>query len=73
MAQDVCELLWIKIILTELKLTTGSMKLYCDNKAAINIAHNPIQHDRTKRVEIDIHFIKEKLRESLICTSFVKT
>ena len=29
------------------------MKLYCDNKTMINIAHNPIQHDRTKHVEID--------------------
>jgi hypothetical protein len=37
--------------------------LYCDNKAAISIAHNIVQHDRTKHVEIDRHFIKEKLRE----------
>ena len=53
--------------------SSGSMRLYCDNKAAINIAHNPVQHDRTKHVEIDRHFIKEKLREGLICTPFVKT
>ena len=33
------------------------MKLYCDNKAARDIAHNPIQHDRTKHVEVDRHFI----------------
>ena len=67
-------MLWIKIILTKLKLApSGSMRLYCDNKVVINIAHNPIQHDRTKHVEIDMHFIKEKLREGLICTLFVKT
>ncbi|RVW46001.1 Retrovirus-related Pol polyprotein from transposon RE1 [Vitis vinifera] len=40
-----------------------SMKLYCDNKSAINIAHNPIQHDRTKHIEIDRHFIKENWRK----------
>ena len=40
-----CELLWINIILTEMKLgISGSMKLYCDNKSAINIAYNPVQH-----------------------------
>ena len=37
------------------------------------ILHNLVQHDRTKHVEIDRHFIKEKLREGLICTPFVKT
>ena len=69
-------MLWIKIILTELRLArSGSMKLYCDNKAVINIAHNPVQYDKTKHVETDISFlnIKEKLREDLICTPFVKT
>ena len=47
------------------------MKLYCDNKSAINIAHNPVHHDWTKHVEIDRHFIKEKLESGLICTPFV--
>ncbi|KAL9426998.1 hypothetical protein AB3S75_033725 [Citrus x aurantiifolia] len=42
------------------------MKLYCDNKAACDIAHNPVQHDRTKHVEVDRHFIKEKLEAKII-------
>ena len=42
-AQGLCELLWLKIILDDLRIKwDGSMKLYCDNKLAINIAHNPI-------------------------------
>jgi ATP sulfurylase len=49
------------------------MRLYCDNKTAIGIDHNLVQHDRTKHVEIDRHFIKEKLRECIICTPYVKT
>jgi hypothetical protein len=47
--------------------------LYCDNKAAINIANNPIQHDRTKHVEIDRHFIKEKIDDEMMCLLFVRT
>jgi hypothetical protein len=40
---------------------------------AINIANNPVQHDRTKHVNIDRHFIKNKLDEGIMCTPFVGT
>ncbi|KAL9434214.1 hypothetical protein AB3S75_028943 [Citrus x aurantiifolia] len=74
MAQGVCEILWLKRVLEELKRPVSlPMKLYCDNKAAISIAHNPVLHDRTKHVEIDRHFITEKLKEGIICTPFVPT
>ena len=70
-AQGLCELLWLKIILDDLRIKwDGPMKLYCD-KSAINIAHNPIQHDRTKYIEIDRHSIKEKLEEGVVCMSYV--
>lgn len=74
MALGICELLWLKIVLEDLRVKwEGPMKLYCDNKSAINIAHNPVQHDRTKHIEVDRHFIKEKLDSGLICTPFVST
>lgn len=74
MALGICELLWLKIILEDLKIEWRKpMRLYCDNKSAINIAHNPVQHDRTKHIEVDRHFIKEKLDSGLICTPFVPT
>ncbi|RVW28647.1 Retrovirus-related Pol polyprotein from transposon RE1 [Vitis vinifera] len=60
------------IILDDLRIKwDGPMKLYCDNKSTINIAHNPIQHDRTKHIEIDRHFIKEKLEEGVMCMTYV--
>jgi hypothetical protein len=41
-----CEILWLKILLKELEFgSKDSMRLYCDNKVAISIAHNPIKHD----------------------------
>ena len=49
------------------------MKLYCDNKAAISIAHNSVQHDRTKHIEVDRHFIKENIEAGIVCTPFVST
>ena len=52
---------------------TGSspMKLYYDNKATISVAHNPILHDRTKHVEVDKHFIKEKIDNGLVCMTYI--
>ena len=74
MANGVCELLWLKGILEELrKPITYPMKLYCDNKAAISIDNNLVQHNRTKHVEIDGHFIKEKLEAGTISMPFVLT
>ncbi|CAJ2644587.1 unnamed protein product [Trifolium pratense] len=72
MAQGICEGLWIHKVLEELKMKIElPLKLYSDSKAAISIAHNPVQHDRTKHIEIDRHFIKEKLDAGIICLPFV--
>ena len=49
------------------------MNFYCDNTFAIEIAHNPIQHDRKKHVEIDRHFIKEKFEARIVVFHFVKS
>ena len=74
MAKGLCELLWLKRLLTEIGFAPSSkMNLFCDNKAAIDISHNPIQHDRTKHVEVDRHFIKQNLEEKIIRFPFVKT
>ena len=51
----------------------GPMKLFCDNKAAISIAHNLVHHDRTKHVAVDRHFIKERLESDEICMPYILT
>ncbi|BBN69636.1 hypothetical protein Prudu_1069S000200 [Prunus dulcis] len=74
MAQGVCELLWIRRLLTELGFKLEKpMELHCENKSAIDIAHNPIQHDRTKYVEVDRHFIKGKIDNKISCLPFLKS
>ena len=74
MSHGICEMLQLKCVLEELRQPIeGAMKLYYDNKVAINIAHNPVQHYKTKHVEIDRYFIKEKMETSVICMPFVST
>ncbi|CAL8167649.1 unnamed protein product [Prunus armeniaca] len=74
MAHRVCELLWIIRLLTELGFKPEKpVELHCDNKSAIDIAHNPVQDYRTKHVEMDRHFIKEKIEKKIIRLPFVKS
>ncbi|RDX67459.1 Copia protein, partial [Mucuna pruriens] len=62
------------IILDDLKVKyKGPIKLFCDNNSAISIAHNPVQHDKTKHIDIGRHFIKEKLNSELVVTTHVPT
>jgi hypothetical protein len=49
------------------------MKLWCNNKSAINIVNNPMQHDKTKHIEIARFFIKEKLNNRLLELDHVPT
>jgi hypothetical protein len=67
MTLSICELLWLKFLLQDVGVNHSQpMKLFCDNKVAHDIAHNPVQHDRTKHVEVDRFFIKEKLDNKVI-------
>ena len=62
MSSRICEKIWLQKILSDFHQDCEiSMKSLCDNKAAISIANNPVQHNRIKHVEIDRHFIKEML------------
>ncbi|RVX00154.1 Retrovirus-related Pol polyprotein from transposon RE1 [Vitis vinifera] len=74
MAHDICEGIWLRRVLKELKISDEEpMKMFCDNQSAISIAKNPVHHDRTKHVEIDRHFIKEKIEEGIIKMLYVPT
>ena len=61
MAMVVSELTWLKSLLASLGVFHDKpMKLYCDNKVALHIAANPVFHERTKHIEIDCHFVRER-------------
>ncbi|KAM2024302.1 hypothetical protein PS1_017295 [Malus domestica] len=74
MAHGICEILWLQKLLGGLGFKPKeTMRLYCDNKSARDIADNPVQHDKTKHVEVDRHFIKEKLERKIVSIPFVNS
>ena len=74
MRQICSELAWISRLLNELGVPNVTpIPLKCDNQAAIYIAKNPVFHERTKHIEVDCHFVREKLVDGLISLSHVPT
>lgn len=72
MALTACEITWLSALLKDMGLKDlPPAVLQCDNMAAISIAANPVLHERTKHVEIDCHFIREKINSGLINTHYV--
>ena len=61
-ANAVAEATWLRQLLTELHTPLRKTTLvYCDNISAIYMSKNPVQHQRTKHVEIDLHFVRERV------------
>ncbi|GJR20552.1 putative RNA-directed DNA polymerase [Tanacetum coccineum] len=69
MASVTFEVTWILKILRDLEWDKVlHVNLYCDSQAAIKIAANPVFHERTKHLEIDLHFVREKILSGVIKT-----
>ncbi|GJS94992.1 ribonuclease H-like domain-containing protein [Tanacetum coccineum] len=59
-ANAVAETCWLRNLLRELHTPLSSATLvYCDNVSAVYLSSNPVQHQRTKHIEIDIHFVRD--------------
>ena len=61
-ATAVAETCWLRHLLSELRSPLDSATVvYCDNISAVYMSANPVQHSRTKHIELDIHFVREKV------------
>ncbi|KAJ0887750.1 putative RNA-directed DNA polymerase [Helianthus annuus] len=69
MCSATCEIMWLLNLLREVGVNCElPVKLYCDSKAAISIAANPVFHEKTKHFEVDLHFLREKVGSGIIET-----
>ena len=61
-ANTVAETSWLRNLLRELHFSPAKATIiYCDNVSAVYMSTNPVQHQRTKHIEIDIHFVRDKV------------
>ncbi|XP_023765083.1 uncharacterized mitochondrial protein AtMg00810-like [Lactuca sativa] len=74
MATTVSEILWVRWLLSELGINVReATPLFCDNQSAKHIAHNPIFHKRTKHVEMDCFFVRERVETKEMAPTWLHT
>ena len=67
------QLLWMKKVLTNYGISQDIMVAYCDNSNAIDISKNPVQHSKTKHIEIRYHFIRDLVKRKIVCLEYIPT
>ncbi|KAJ1695606.1 hypothetical protein LUZ63_012304 [Rhynchospora breviuscula] len=72
LAVTTSEICWLTYLLTELRFQpTQKPTLWCDNLGATFLAANPVFHARTKHIELDFHFVREKVADKLINVQYI--
>ncbi|GJU09320.1 retrovirus-related pol polyprotein from transposon TNT 1-94 [Tanacetum coccineum] len=67
------QVLWLRTQLTDYGFHFNKIPMYCDSKATIAISSNPVQHSRTKHIDVRYHFIKEQVENGIVELFFVGT
>ncbi|KAI3747413.1 hypothetical protein L6452_09869 [Arctium lappa] len=67
------QVLWMRTQLRDYGFYFNKIPIYCDSKSAIAISANPVQHTKTKHIDVRYHFIKDHVEKGTIELFFVKT
>jgi histone deacetylase 1/2 len=74
LANATTELIWVEALLRELGVKLKEKPcLWCDNLGATYLSVNPVFHARTKHIEIDFHFVRERVAENLLDIKFISS
>ncbi|XP_077251915.1 secreted RxLR effector protein 161-like [Tasmannia lanceolata] len=65
------QVLWMKSTLMDYAIKMENILIQCDNTSAISLTKNPIQHSRTKHIEIRHHFIRDHSQKGDICLKYI--
>jgi hypothetical protein len=73
-ANATTELIWVEALTRELGVMLHQRPiLWCENLGATYLSANPIFHARTKHIEIDYHFVRERVTNKLLDIKFIST
>ena len=61
------QILWMKATLKDFGINFKEVPLLCDNESAVKLTNNPVQHSRTKHIDVRHHFIRDHQRKGDIC------
>ena len=67
------QMLWMIQTLRDFGIKCGRIPIYCDNTSAINISENPVNHSRTKHIDVRHHFLRDNVAKGKIKLIFVPT
>jgi hypothetical protein len=72
MTDATAELIWRQSVLQELRIPCPrSVRLWCDNMVVKYLASDPVFHDRMKHIEIDYHFVRDRVVKKLLDVRFI--
>lgn len=57
------QFLWIKKQLKDFEIVSNTIPLFCDNTNALNMAKNPMQHKKTKDINVRCHFLRDNMEK----------
>ncbi|CAM9000245.1 unnamed protein product [Rhodiola kirilowii] len=67
------QILWLKNQLSDFNLHFDQVLIFCDNTSAISIVKNPVQHGKTKHIEIKHHFLRDCVEKELVTINFCRS
>ena len=74
MANATAEVIWVQSLLDELGVVQSRPPiLWCDNIGATYLTANPVFHARTKHIEVDYHFVRERVAQKLLDVRIIST
>ncbi|MCO5576489.1 hypothetical protein L7F22_030299 [Adiantum nelumboides] len=69
-AMAACEVAWLELLLGDLRIQVQRpIDIHCDNLSSIQLAQNPVFHAKTKHIEVDYHYIRERVLDSWMAAS----